>query len=158
TEENELQLDQDIKQDSTSAGLDQQQDAHQYAVLDQTASGKGNNFAHVHQSQDQDATGAATIQGQNTTVVTPAPTDTLVLGCNAAADTASNGFVTTPNACAQFTQTSVDGDNDGHLHQMANEDEKSSVTAVQNQGFAGNGLGGSFEQTVAPTGRGSSHN
>jgi hypothetical protein len=154
TQMNELQLDQDVKQDSTSAGLAQQQDVHQYVVLTQTTSGKGNNFAHVHQSQDQDATGAAAMQNQNTVVVTPA--DHLVIECNAAAAAASNGLVTTPNACAKFTQTSSDGNNEAHLHQMANEDEKSTASSTQRQGESGNGLGGGFEQFV--TGAGSSHN
>jgi hypothetical protein len=154
TEQNELQVDQNVQQD-TSTGTAQAQDAHQYVLLDQGANGGGNNFAHVHQSQDQNATGSATTQHQNTSVPS---FSTLESMCNAAASTASNGLVTTPNACAKFTQSSVNGDNEAHLHQFANESENSTASAAQSQGFASNGLGGGFEQTVALTGTGSSHN
>jgi hypothetical protein len=155
TEQNELQADQDVQQDS-GTGTPQTQDAHQYVLLNQGAMGKGNNFAHVHQSQDQNASGSAVTQNQNTTV--PGAFSTLEAECNAAASTASHGLVITPNACAKFTQSSVNGDNEAHLHQFANESEKSTASATQRQGLGGNGLGGGFEQTVAPLGTGSSHN
>jgi hypothetical protein len=154
TQQNELQVDQDVQQD-TSIGTSQTQNAHQYVVLDQGASGNGNNFAHVHQTQDQNASEATVLQSQNTS----GPTGSSVeAACDPAAASASNGLVTTPNACAKFTQSSVNGDNEAHLHQFANESEKSTASATQLQGFAGNGLGGDFEQTVAPLGTGSSHN
>jgi hypothetical protein len=153
TAQNELQVDQGVTQD-TSTGTTQAQDVHQYVLLDQGANGGGNNFAHVHQSQDQGATGSATTQDQNTNV--PSSFSTLESACNAAASSASNGLVTTPNACAKFTQTSVNGGNEAHLHQFANESETSTASAAQSQGSNSNGLGGGFEQTV--TGTGSSHN
>jgi hypothetical protein len=147
---NELQADQDIGQ-TTNVGDPQQENAHNYAVVSQQASANGNNFAHVHQSQDQNETGGAGTQDQNTG---PIPVtgftgaDAAIAECNAAASVASHGRVTTPNACGKFTASADAGNNDGHLHQLVNENEKTSASGssvMQLQGGATNGLGGSFE-------------
>jgi hypothetical protein len=163
TQMNELQVDEGINQ-NTNDDTTHTQDAHQFVVLYQDVTGNGNNFAHVHQTQDQKLGGAATPQNQNTG---PLPTltgdaATTESECATASSTASNGSVSTPNSCAEFNQSSENGDNDGHLHQLTHEDATSTAaTAVQNQGgfstASTNGLGGSFEQFVAPGASGSSH-
>jgi hypothetical protein len=157
SQKNELQLDQDIQQ-STNVGDPQTENAHNYALVDQSASANGDNFAHVHQSQNQDETGGAGAQNQNTG---PVPVtgvtgiDDAIAACNSGAASASNFRVTTPNACAKFAQTADSGDNEAHLHQLVNENEKTSANATQLQGGATNGLGGSFELT---SDGGQSHN
>jgi hypothetical protein len=156
TQMNELQLDQDVDQSATDA-LTQMQDVHQYVEVNQTATLNGNNFIHVHQAENQDETGSATEQDQDTrplSTTLAGDAATTAADCKAAS---SANHVPDPNSCATINQMSQDGDNDAHLHQLANQNEKSSAAApTQTQGTPSDGLGGGFEQTV--TGLGSNHN
>jgi hypothetical protein len=135
---NESQIHQSVKQTLTF-GAAQAQDIHQWAVVTQSAVGAGNNFSHVHQAQDQAESGNGLTQDQNTD---PTPAD------------APQGFATctavypsTPNSCAQVTQTADSGQNESHLHQFTQEDQTSTGPATQTQGNAANGVGGSVHLT-----------
>lgn len=152
TDKNELQLDQDVDQ-KTSTGATQSQNAHQFAVVQQTASGNANNFAHVHQAQNQDEGGGASVQNQNTTA---APSFANQDAATTAANCVGPSGVPNPNLCARFEQWTDGGNNDAHLHQLGSEAEKSSAAAVQTQGRFDGGEGSSLDQYV--TGSGSSRN
>ena len=61
--DNHSDVHQSISQ-SLTFGSTQTQDAYQAAVVEQSASASAN-FSHVHQNQDLNASGAATLQNQN---------------------------------------------------------------------------------------------
>ncbi|MGB2875119.1 MAG: hypothetical protein WBB76_06550, partial [Gaiellaceae bacterium] len=64
TERNQVQVDQTVDQ-ATSTGDPQSQDGYQLANVNQVVTGS-DNFSHVHQSLDQDESGNAGTQTQNT--------------------------------------------------------------------------------------------
>jgi len=64
---NQAEVYQEVRQ-STSATGNQKQDAHQTASIVQSTVPGGQNFSHVHQTQDQQESGS-NVQQQNTTVV-----------------------------------------------------------------------------------------
>lgn len=146
TDKNELQLDQDIDQ-KTSTGATQSQNAHQFVVLTQGADGNGNNFVHAHQAQNQDEAGGGP-QSQNAT--SPRPTSpmgqTTIETCSDASLT--SGGVANPNLCARLDQTADAGDNDAHVHQLAQQNEKSSAAASQFQGRPDNGAAATLDQAI----------
>jgi hypothetical protein len=151
TEKNDVQIKESVKQSTRIATTlgGQKQEIQQVAIVDQTASGS-DNFAHVHQNQDQRESGAATDQDQNTGVAAP----------NDLADCASgtSNNKTDPNACAYFDQTSDGGKNEAHLHQNINQDQSTNATlaASQEQGSpsTNNGIEGEIDQ-MNPDGVGS---
>jgi hypothetical protein len=138
TEKNDAHVKENVNQ-STSAGLSQSQEAHQVAIVEQEVTGS-ENYAHVHQSQDQRESGIATDQEQNTQ---PSP----VADCAFDSPTKEE-----PNACAYIAQsTPLDGDgatHKSHLHQSINQDQ-STKDASANQ-LQGNELGG-IEGEIDPT-------
>ena len=136
TERNQTQVHQTIKQ-RTSTGTSQSQEAYQLADVRQNATGSAN-FSHVHQSQDQDESGNATTQSQNTDVQPPCA------GKDA-------------NQCALVLQTSGGGENESHLHQAIGERQSTKATfADQMQGTAANGNEGTVHQQN-PDGVGQNH-
>jgi hypothetical protein len=139
TDRNDVQIHQNVKQ-STSTDSTQKQEIQQVAIVDQTATGS-DNFAHVHQSEDQRESGSATDQDQNTGLTT-----------GDLADCASGGFSskTDPNACAFITQDANGGRNDTNLHQTINQDQSTKgASASQEQGSIStdNGIEGEIDQT-----------
>ena len=148
TDKNELQLDQDIQQ-KTSTGDPQSQNAHQFVVLTQSGNGPTNNFAHVHQAQNQDEGGNAAQQNQNTTNASSFANPD---AASTAATCASLGGVPNPNLCARFDQSTDDGNNEAHLHQLGAESEKSSAAANQAQGQPDGGEASSLDQYVYGSG------
>lgn len=142
TERNDVQIHETVKQ-STSIGTTQKQEAQQAATVDQEATGS-DNFAHVHQSQDQRESGSATDQDQNTQVFAD-PDDDPLDDC----DTEGSGK-SDPNACANIEQTSDGGKNEVHLHQTINEDESTkALFADQDQGSPStqNGIEAEIDQS-----------
>jgi hypothetical protein len=157
TDRNEAQVHQDVNQSSkdVSAGA-QTQNVHQVAIVHQQASGS-ENFAHVHQDQGLDASGAATLQQQN---VLGRPSD--VPDCDLEHKYGSN-----PNACADIVQivgtfvsgelTGAGGKNDSELHQNISEHAKTTVSGSdQNQGRSDGGIEGHIDQENPP-GAGTNH-
>jgi hypothetical protein len=130
TDKNESQIHQDVDQ-TTSVGAAQDQEVHVAATVDQTASGRGNNFSHVLQTQDQKAFGATTSQDQNSATTLP----TGFTDC-------APSFPTAPNSCANVKQTADAGDNFSHLHAFGSEDENTKSSATQKQGDFANGFEG----------------
>jgi hypothetical protein len=130
SERNQSQVHQTVKQ-KTSANGTQTQDAYQRAEVDQLATGS-DNFSHVHQSQDQDESGSATIQNQDTTV----PVD--CVNKNA-------------NQCAIVSQDVSDpdgGKNESHLHQSTGERQSTKApSGTQTQGEITNGQQGHIHQS-----------
>ena len=111
------------------------QDAHQTAIVNQNAAGRGDNYSHVHQSERLSARNAL-IQNQNT-----------LSGSDCV-----GGFPFDPNACASINQSAVNGNNTSHLKQSIREDAKTNAVASQQQGSFGGGLDGYVHQDTV-TGR-----
>ena len=102
SERNQSQIRQLVKQ-QTSTGMTQAQDGYQLADVQQlTTGGSVSNFSHVHQSQDQNESGNAATQSQNTSL--PSYCDQKQA-----------------NQCARLLQTNGGGKNDSHLHQAIGE-------------------------------------
>jgi hypothetical protein len=141
-DDNHSEIHQDVHQ-SLTGGDPQQQDAHQFAFVDQTAPGSSN-FSHVHQTQDQNESGAAGTQLQNTE---PAPSE-----CGSRKPD--------PNQCAIVTQRGnapESAKNDSHLHQKIGERQSTTAfTGSQQQGLATGGQGGEIHQEN-PVGLGKNH-
>ena len=139
TERNDVQIKENVKQ-ATTSGSTQKQEVQQAAILDQTATGS-DNFAHVHQNQDQRESGSATDQDQNTGITTGDVADCALLYGKS-----------DPNACAFITQDVDDSDggkNETHLHQNINQDESTkALFADQEQGSPAtqNGIEGLIDQ------------
>jgi hypothetical protein len=152
TDRNQAQVHQDVKQDSkqVSSTGGQAQNVHQVAIVHQLATGS-ENFSHVHQNQDLDASGAATLQQQN---VAPLPSG--VSDCDLEHKPGSN-----PNACADVVQivgTFVGGDltgpggtNHSHVHQNINEHATTTGSpSTQNQELADTGIEAHVDQENPP--------
>jgi hypothetical protein len=132
-ERNQSQVHQTVRQRS-SWGSSQTQEAYQLADVSQVANGS-DNFSHVHQSQDQDESGNATTQDQNTS---PQPS------C----------FAKDANQCALVLQDNGGGKNESHLHQAIGERQSTKApAATQTQGDLDNGNEGDIHQ-VNPDGVG----
>lgn len=146
TPKNEVHVFQRIKQSMTTPGS-QTQDGHQVVrpatgfTNIQDASGAGNNYADIHQYMDQRASGAAETQEQNTE---PLPTDPAVTDC------VPTGLgPTTPNQCVEGSQsTGPGGQNHSQVHQLIDQDAKSTLEANQTQGHFSGGIDTSVHQTV----------
>jgi hypothetical protein len=133
TEKNIVQIHQDVVQ-KTSSALPEDQEAYQQANVIQHVNGS-QNYAHVHQSQDQHEAGASELQKQN---VMPNPS----FNCGDEKPGA-------PNQCVNVFQdaTPGGGSNVDHLHQQVGEQQTSSAFAPdQTQGSAQGGQEGNVHQ------------
>jgi len=148
TDKNQAQVHQDVKQSTkvdVSAPDAQDQNVHQVAIVDQSASGS-ENFSHVHQNQDLSESGAAGFQNQN---VGPLPAG--ITDCDLAHKPGSN-----PNACAHVIQSITDpagGKNESHVHQNIHEHQTTTATpSTQTQeNVSGlNGIEAHVEQSNPP--------
>jgi hypothetical protein len=138
---NASQVHQFIKQ-SLTFDTTQVQDAFQQAFVVQNGNGS-DNFSHVHQGQDQNESGNAMVQNQNTT---PEP------AFNCGFEKPGN-----PNQCANVDQGAKPdgGNNTSHIHQAAGERQTSTNTSVQQtQGRFDGGQEGDVHQDN-PTNAGS---
>lgn len=152
TEKNDLHIFMTVKQSSkdVEAGA-QKQDAHQAAFVfqEQTgadgATGTAGNFLHVHMVQDQDLSGAATLQEQNTD---PAPIDSQQ-GMDF--DCAPFHKPAEPNQCVNVDQQSDGNMNLTQLHQTIDQDAVTRLegATTQNQGREDGGIEG-FTELVNP--------
>jgi len=118
TERNQSQIHQDAKQD-TNTGTTQNQNIHQVALVNQSASGS-QNFSHVHQNQDLGESGNAGIQNQNVAGLPSGITD-----CDLEHKPGSN-----PNACANVVQqvtAATGGTNESHVHQNIHEHQQTTA-------------------------------
>jgi hypothetical protein len=138
TEKNELHLDQTVKQSSSAVSVagEQMQDAFQVAEVVQTTTGTVGNYSHVHQVQDQDLRGAATLQQQNTADVPNAVFDCAVVK-------AAN-----PNQCADVEQKGDSGLNNSQLHQTIAERATSTEESTVTQGRLDGGIEGRVHQEI----------
>jgi hypothetical protein len=127
---NVVEIYQAVKQ-STGAAGGQKQDAHQTATIEQTLDSGGQNFAHVHQTQDQQENGS-NAQEQNTTLPP-------VCG----AEKPPN-----PNQCAIVSQDGGPGaKNLSQLHQAVGERQTTgAMPASQTQGSLAGGQEGDLDQ------------
>jgi hypothetical protein len=140
TQRNEVHVTQSVRQ-KTSVGTSQAQDAFQLANIEQTASAS-DNASHVMQSQNQDESGSATTQTQNTADL-PGPH----FDCGGEKPFA-------PNQCTRIEQDAgpTGGKNDSQLHQSIDERQTTkggtpSSPADQEQGTFQGGQEGDVEQT-----------
>jgi hypothetical protein len=142
TEKNDVHINESVKQATSISDVDgsQSQEAHQVAIVDQEVTGS-ENYAHVHQSQDQRESGSATDQQQNTELVLP----TGVTDCDQEESTKS-----APNACANISQDALDAPqgakNKSDLHQSINQDQSTkALFADQEQGESPGGIEGEID-------------
>jgi hypothetical protein len=151
TPKNELHVSQRIKQTMTTPGA-QLQDGHQFVVPTagnfniQSATGGGKNQSDIHQDIDLSGKGAASSQRQ----------DTEDLPTNAAVP-AECGTTppTEPNQCVKGNQQTDTGINESHLHQLIDEDAKTTdADATQQQGQPNGGTGSDVHQNVTGPGDG----
>jgi hypothetical protein len=146
---NELHVTQRIKESMATTGA-QVQDGHQFVVPAggnteiQVAGGGGNNYSDINQYIDLLGSGAATSQSQNTGGL---PTDVLVPECT------PSGPPAEPNQCVEGDQLTDTGVNESHLHQLIDEDAKTTnPVADQTQGQPDGGTGSDVHQTVTGPG------
>jgi len=143
TSANELHLNQAANQ-SLKLGNPQTQDAHQAAVVSQTATGTGYNLSQVNQTQLQKASGGTT-QLQNATYDQSADCDF--------------GFPHAPNECATVSQFGDTGTNQNHFVQSINQDANTAAAnATQTQGNSEGGIMGRVHQETTLGGTGTSSN
>lgn len=142
---NELHVTQRIKGSMTTPGA-QKQDGHQFIVPAegnfniQVASGGGNNYSDLNQYIGFRATGDASSQNQDTEGL---PTTLVVPEC------APSGPPSQPNQCVKGNQQTDTGVNESHLHQLIDEDARTTnSTAVQTQGQENGGTGSDVHQSV----------
>jgi hypothetical protein len=143
---NHSQIHQLVMQ-STRVGSTQAQDAHQVADVTQTATGSGHNDSHVHQAQKQYESGAATMQTQNA-----AGLPSGVVDCAFGPRSPS-----TPNSCAHVEQAADDGKNVSHLHQLSDQDIRSTLVTDIKQGTLTGGNDGQVPQVVSGSGSSRNH-
>jgi hypothetical protein len=137
-EKNISQIHQKVNQRDGN-GTSQSQDGFQRADVEQHAIGS-ENFSHVHQTQDQNESGSAATQFQNT-----ATDSTFKCG---------DDKVPNPNQCADVFQEIGDpnvanpegGRNASHLHQMIGERQTSTAAVSQTQGTLDSGQEGDVHQ------------
>jgi hypothetical protein len=160
---NELHIFQRAKQRMTTGTTDttepQMQDAHQFVIPTtvtptssdrfseiQDATAGGNNYSEIHEYTDQGASGAAIAQKQNTKGL---PTvDNFTFEDCAPLDVAP----TEPNQCVEGSQTaSGTGENHSQVHQLIDEDARSTLAANQTQGQAEGGIDARVHQEVGGT-------
>jgi hypothetical protein len=123
---------------TSASGGEQVQDAFQSAAVTQITTGSGKNDSSVAQSEWQKAHGG-TSQEQNND---PA----------GAVDCAVGFGATSPNICANVSQTAELGTNANRLRQTLDENAKLLVIGSQNQGSAQTGMDGRVHQeVVSPT-------
>jgi len=126
SERNQSQVHQAVKQ-QTSTGDPQTQNAYQLANVTQIVDGS-DNFSHIHQTQDQDESGNAAEQNQNTEAQ-PFCEDKQA------------------NQCALVLQQDGGGDNASHLHQAIGEQQSTKAAdATQLQGDLPTGQEGAIHQ------------
>jgi hypothetical protein len=136
---NEVHIHQRVKE-ATSAGI--KQDSHQVAIVDQDATGSAKNFSDVHQYSDLRASGG-TNQLQNTEPLPGGVTDCAGLVPPDAFSPVA------PNECANIRQTAeTAGGNLSHLHQLIDEDAKSSTATNQDQGTFDGGIDSDVHQEI----------
>jgi hypothetical protein len=123
----------------------QKQDGHQVAFVDQEVSGSSN-FSHVHQTQDQQESGGAGTQEQNTETAPTITVGTEVFDFDC-------GFekVNHPNQCANVEQDGFSApngaNNESQLHQAIGERQTSTFDGVdQTQGRFDGGQEGNVHQ------------
>ena len=145
TERNQSQVHQDVKQDAQTEST-QNQNVHQVALVNQTASGSDNN-SEVHQNQDLSEGGAATTQNQNVADLPAGIED-----CDQEHKPGSN-----PNACANVVQSITDpagGKNESHVNQSIDElAQTTGSPATQTQERADTGIEAHVDQSN-PAGEG----
>jgi hypothetical protein len=140
TDKNQSQIHQDVNQ-TVKTGAVQDQNVHQVARVNQYADGS-QNFSHVHQDQDLNASGAATTQNQNI-----APDSSGAFDCD------PEGKSTSPNACASIVQAigGSGGKNDSHLHQNVSERAKTTASgSTQTQESDQTGIEAHIDQSNPP--------
>jgi hypothetical protein len=142
TERNQSQVHQDVKQDAQT-GSTQNQNVHQVAIVNQSASGS-DNYSDVHQNQDLSEGGAATTQNQNVAGLPSGIED-----CDQVHKPGSN-----PNACANVVQSiagSAGGTNESHVNQSINELAQTTASpATQTQEQADTGIEAHVDQSNPP--------
>jgi hypothetical protein len=132
--------DDDERATSAPPGGTVKQDAWQRADVVQVASGAGSNSAMLRQDERQHAVGGAT-QLQNT--------DPSLLGdCYAV-----TSGPTSPNVCANVSQTAASGDNQTDLNQGINQRARTKAVATQQQGSFAGGVDGRVHQETGAAGR-----
>jgi uncharacterized repeat protein (TIGR01451 family) len=130
---NVARVTQSVSQNTKTLGA-QKQNAHQKAVVTQTALGAGSNQSDVNQSQLQKAYGGSS-QEQNFP--------------GAAGADCLAGSPDQPNTCSDVTQNAVSGNNQNSLNQSIDQDAKTAVAtpaAIQRQGAFTGGLEGHVHQ------------
>jgi hypothetical protein len=136
---NEVHIHQTIRESTTATGATTQ-DGHQVAIVDQDATGSAKNFSDVHQYMDLRASGGAS-QMQNTEGLPVG-----VVDCAGAGDILSPSA---PNQCANINQSAeTAGSNLQHLHQLIDEDAKTS-SGNQNQGTPNGGIDSEVHQSIS---------
>jgi hypothetical protein len=140
TEKNELNVYQTVNQKMTTFDT-QTQDAHQVAEVFQTTTGTVGNYSHVHQVQDQDLSGTATLQQQNTAVKPDASFDCAVV----------KAALVNPNQCADVEQQGDSGLNNSQLHQTIAERATSKAQSAVTQGRFDGGVEGRVHQEIDGT-------
>ena len=136
---NEVHIQQRIKE-STSAGV--HQDGHQVAKVIQDATGTAKNFSDLHQYMDLRSSGGAS-QLQNTEALPSGVSD-----C-AGVIPVDPDSPAAPNQCANVRQTAeTAGSNLSHLHQLIDEDAKSSTATTQEQGQESGGIDSDVHQEI----------
>ena len=144
---NSVQISQDVKQNTGSAedaGL-QFQDAFQVVSLTQIASGSGKNTSQIDQSENQHAHSQSAVDQEQNGLSGP--------------DCAPGVRGSSPNVCANISQTAVDGTNTNVLNQSIDQRAKSQNPDVtQFQGTFNGGINGQVHQAVSLTGPGFSTN
>jgi uncharacterized repeat protein (TIGR01451 family) len=133
---NKATITQTINQDASGA-LSLTQDGWARADLTQTSSGTGSNTSNVTQNIRQGATGGTT-QNQDTLAGSVGDCDPGV-------------GPTTPNLCANITQTGSAGDNTNSLFQKIQEKGSTTRVATQRQGSGNGGIDGRIHQDTGST-------
>ncbi len=132
---NRANITQSIAQDASGA-LTLMQDGWARADLVQSATGTGQNIANVNQNSRQGATGGTT-QRQNTQP-------------GSIGDCYPGAEPSTPNLCANVSQTASGGDNTNILFQKLVEKATTGRVATQIQGIPTGGVDGKIHQETGP--------
>jgi hypothetical protein len=125
--------DDDAADALTAPAAAQNQDAHQSAVVTQSASEAGKNTSQISQSQHQKARHAL-IQNQNAT-------EDFSANC-------ASGIPFAPNTCARVSQSLGSGKNTSDLDQSVNQNAHAHGAANQQQGSTDGGIEASVHQAI----------
>jgi hypothetical protein len=132
---NELHVFQRLNESISTPGS-QTQNGGQGVRYTQNADNPGNNYSDVNQYLNENASGAGDPQMQDT-------------GAASTGDCSSTGPPESPNQCVNGVQKAgTNGKNESHLHQLIDEDAKSSIPAHQTQGNEDGGNAGDIHQEV----------